>query len=218
MKREEQLIHKIENLEKTNIILKNQILQMQEELGYYKDCLSELKYKAESDYLTGIYNRSTICGILKEMLQADDVEAFAVCFLDLDNFKQINDNYGHGYGDVVLKRIAGILKESVGTHDLISRYGGDEFLICIRDWETEQAILKRLSRICHGIREMRLPQLPAIQRGADEQLSIRVTASIGVACYPVHGTELPDLLNKADEALYHSKSLGKDHVIFYQNG
>ncbi len=217
MRREEQLIQKVENLEKINIILRDQVMRLQEELGYYKDCLEELKFKAENDYLTGIYNRSTISRILKEMVQGNNEETFAVCFLDLDNFKQINDNYGHGYGDVVLKRIAGILSANVGEQDLVSRYGGDEFLICIRGCESKTIILERLSRVNQGIREMKLPQLSSEPRSKDGQSAHRVTASIGVACYPTDGTEFSVLLNKADEALYHSKSLGKDHVVLYCN-
>lgn len=190
-----------EDLERENRLMKEQIDSLKQELRHCRLRLEDLSKKADLDYLTGVLNREGICRLISRCLEVEG-ESGALCFLDLDNFKLINDGFGHSSGDEALCAIARTLQESTRSSDIIGRFGGDEFLIYMRDCTGETDILERAALICGKI-----SSLP---------LAVCLTASVGIACYPKHGRAFQELLDKADAALYQSKCAGKDRISFYE--
>lgn len=149
------------------------------------------------DALTGIFNRKKIMEDIN-LLLINKSESFAVLFIDLDKFKSINDRYGHETGDIVLKSVALRLKSMIGERDIISRIGGDEFVIILRDLESTkyaedvaQAIVEEMSTV-FTLKNRRL----------------YIGASIGISLYPEHGTTADTLISKADIAMYQVKNSG----------
>lgn len=166
--------------------------------------LKDLKHQAMIDPLTGVLNRSGVVQRVERILREDADSEGALCFLDLDDFKKINDSYGHGFGDQVLIRLARQLQCLVDGQEVVGRFGGDEFLIFLRKTNGRKDIFRRTWAICEGL-DMGFGQ---------EALS----ASIGVAVYPEDGKEFGLLLRRADQALYRSKCEGKKQVKFYEPG
>ena len=154
-----------------------------------------LKLQKESivDPLSGLYNRR----ILEKL---NIVPAIAI-MCDIDNFKEINDIYGHDKGDYVIKGIGKILKENFRSTDYVCRLGGDEFLILLNDYCSERFILERCEKLkCEILEKIILP-------------NHKVTLSIGVAL-DNNCNKFDELIKKADESLYKSKNSGKDQVNF----
>ena len=162
-----------------------------------------LRVKATVDPLTGVLNR----GALEEALLAELTRGtmFAVMFIDLDHFKNINDKYGHDVGDTVLRALGGHLRRTIRSNDVAGRYGGEEFVVCLAGCDNEFAP-KIAERHREWIEALTFPK---------ENHPERVTASIGVA---VFNPALPDsslsaLLKRADSALYQAKHRGRNRVI-----
>lgn len=190
-------------LKAENLELKNQIRRLEEELRSCRAALQFASERADIDFLTGIYNRNGVTRLIDGYLSSEDTEPCALCFLDLDNFKQINDKYGHQYGDDVLCSVVQTICENVYADDLVGRFGGDEFLILMRAFGEELDAAKRAEAICRAIRE--------------ENAGHALTASIGISLCPQDGKEFMELLEKADRALYRSKDGGKNQIYFYEN-
>lgn len=127
---------------------------------------------------------------------------FSVAMVDVDNFKNCNDKYGHLVGDVVLRKIAAKLKESVREIDMIARYGGEEFCIVLPETTKEltMAVAERLRRSIEA----------ETIKAFDEE--IHMTASIGIASYPENAENAESLMEKADMALYKAKRQGRNRV------
>ena len=123
--------------------------------------------------------------------------------IDIDDFKHINDTYGHIFGDQVIRRVAEIMQELVGQRGVIGRFGGDEYVILLEKVETREQ-LKTLLKT--SAKELALAFDP----------KTHVTASIGVSEYPVDGNEYEELMRKADKALYLAKEKGKNRHIIYE--
>lgn len=189
---------RVKELEKENGWMKARIDGLERELKACKSRLEDLSRRADLDYLTGVLNREGICRLISSYLE-EEGNPGALCFLDLDNFKQINDKFGHSSGDEALCAIAQTLQAGVLEGDTVGRFGGDEFLIYMRGVTGEADIMKRAEAICSKIRSL--------------PLAVHLTASVGIACYPEHGCEFQELLDKADAALYQSKCSGKDKII-----
>ncbi len=187
-------------LEAENLELKNQICRLEEELLNCHAALQFASERADIDYLTGIYNRNGITRLVDGFLNQESGERGVLCFLDLDNFKHINDKYGHRYGDEVLCNVVQSICRNIRESDVVGRFGGDEFVIYLRDLEGEPDIAGRAERICRGIRK--------------EHVCYGLTASIGIARYPEDGRQFTELIEKADCALYQSKKEGKDRIRF----
>lgn len=187
-------------LETENQELRQQICMLEEELVNCRAALQCASERADIDFLTGIYNRNGITRLIDNFLESEQEERGALCFLDLDNFKQINDQYGHRYGDEVLCNVVKSICRNVRDEDLVGRFGGDEFVIYLRSPQGDADIMDRAEAVCRGIRQ--------------EHGCHGLTASIGVACYPEDGSEFLELIEKADSALYQSKKEGKDQIRF----
>jgi len=162
---------------------------------------------ARYDSLTGLPNRNMFLGELERaaMRARRNGETFALCFLDLDRFKTINDTVGHDGGDELLKTMAARLRRTVRESDLVARLGGDEFVVLLEG----SASASDVSFIAHSLK-----------RAIAEPLSIHgrsflVTGSIGIGLYPADGEDAATLLKHADAAMYLAKEKGKNNVQFY---
>lgn len=163
---------------------------------------------AERDWLTGLYNRHTAQRLIREFLSSTDLnngQIHAFVLIDFDNFKYINDAYGHMAGDFLLKRFGRELGQLFRKTDILGRLGGDEFIIFVKNASSLKDIeqlLKKINDLLHGIR---LPQ--------DEHH--KISSSLGVCIVPDHGTELNELYRKSDAALYVAKRKGRNRYQFY---
>ncbi|WP_207735928.1 diguanylate cyclase [Eubacterium sp. 1001713B170207_170306_E7] len=160
-----------------------------------------LKREAESDPLTGLLNQKAMREQSILVLKDRRVCNAALCFADVDNFKAVNDERGHLFGDMVLKEVAEVITSSVRHTDLVGRVGGDEFLILFHDIIDQRDIERRVA---------------AISKKLNERFdNYGITGSLGISRYPQDGEDFDTLLQKADQALYHSKDLGKNQYKVY---
>lgn len=160
----------------------------------------------ETDYLTGLSSKQSYERFLTKTLSdaVKNQKPLSLMMIDVDDFKQINDIYGHDFGDMVLKKIGETLRATIQPGESAGRYGGDEFVFVLPGSSTEQAA-KRAEKILAAVRELDI-------RGDDRKLPL--TLSIGVA--GLEGLEEPDkLMIAADRAMYLSKSKGKNRVSVY---
>lgn len=163
--------------------------------------IESLKKTASIDTLTNIHNRGYAESVIKEMLSSNKSKSFAMLLFDVDNFKTANDTFGHLFGDEVLKRIAATLKKFVDNDKVISRIGGDEFLMFVR-YNTYDELLELVTKVEDEISEIECEKF-------DVQLSV------GVATTDDAGHKYNNLFNCADSALYHAKRNGKGKAVFY---
>ncbi|MBL8196727.1 MAG: diguanylate cyclase [Blastocatellia bacterium] len=164
----------------------------------------KLYQQATRDPLTGLSNRNYFRNELKKFvsLSARYNRALSVIMLDIDFFKKINDTYGHDVGDNVLKSVAEILMRHVRTHDVAARFGGEEFVMLLPETSLGGAVV-----VAERIRT-------AVENVDFNSAGCRhnVTISIGVAEYLGDGTDVEEVIKKADEALYKAKSSGRNRV------
>lgn len=169
------------------------------------DIVEQLKRLSETDPLTGLFNRRTLYGLAQSIL--DEVRAetsgVGIVLLDVDRFKLVNDRFGHAVGDHVLQKTAAVLTGNLREGDIVSRYGGEEFLLVLRDVSAEQACA-----IAETLRKC-LAETPIEEMG-DE----RVTASFGVVWCGGESTSSnwDELVNLADRRLYQAKRMGRNRV------
>ncbi|HZQ28231.1 MAG TPA: diguanylate cyclase [Acidimicrobiales bacterium] len=161
--------------------------------------LEQVRKMATTDGLTGIANRRSFdIGIEREVSRAARNNAqITLAMIDLDHFKQLNDTHGHQVGDEVLRLVAGALDEHCRDFDMAARYGGEEFAVILPGC-TEQESVEAAERLRRVVASCDTP--------------VAVTASVGVATYPMTGTTASELLKAADDALYQSKRHGRDRV------
>ena len=184
----------------------SRIIGMLQDVDALKRAELALRERAELDSLTKLLNKDSSHRLITERLENRDKDRLsALLVIDLDNFKQVNDNFGHLYGDEVLAQVGSKLKNIFRDNDIISRIGGDEFLVFMDGIPSSEQVERRCRLMLstfHSLFEQIAPEL-------------NVSLSIGVALVPEHGTNYTDLFRRADEALYTSKSLGKNTYVFY---
>lgn len=196
-------IHKIyhETTENTHYAL------VYTDITQLKATQQELDHLAHTDIVTGLPNRNFFYAALEKLLQeaAQTHQKFTVMFLDLDNFKTINDTLGHGVGDSLLKSVSDVISEQVAKDTILARVGGDEFVILCKTYTTEE----QLEQV--GQKLNQLLEKP-FKLGGHE---VNIGSSIGMAIYPEHGSNQTELLQNADLAMYQAKKSGKgQHRIF----
>jgi len=169
---------------------------------------AELQEQAHRDPLTGCYNRRLFDDLLRgEFLRSTRTRLpFALVFFDLDSFKGINDTYGHGVGDDMLRHVAGILRRELREMDVLSRYGGDEFAILLPAATEEQAVEAMLRLVI-------LVENTPLQT-EDGPLEQRISA--GTVAFDAQTSE-GQMLEQADKALYAAKMLGRNRVVGYSS-
>jgi diguanylate cyclase (GGDEF)-like protein/PAS domain S-box-containing protein len=170
-----------------------------------KQMESELERMATQDELTGLYNRRELNRRLVEEIRRADrySQDFSIWMLDVDHFKRINDDYGHQEGDRVLRIIATNLKQMLRETDIAARFGGEEFTVILSHTSLEQG-----KQMAQRVRQ----EMADLEIYLDEGGSFSITASIGVAAYPQHGTTAEELIKAADQALYTAKQKGRNRV------
>jgi diguanylate cyclase (GGDEF)-like protein/PAS domain S-box-containing protein len=183
-------------------------LWIYEDVTHERQTAEQLVYLAERDALTGLYNRHRFQQELtRTMLESDRHQMrCAVMFFDLDEFKIINDSYGHRAGDALLIRVAGEIGALVRRNEVLARLGGDEFAILlpgVQDNEAE-ALAERVVRA--------VAQIPFRFEGQN----LHVTTSLGIAYYPTHAIDADDLVARADIAMYQAKDTGKNTWRVYR--
>lgn len=170
---------------------------------------SRLISQAETDQLTGFLNKLSTSLKISEILKTNPDEPAAMLFVDIDNFKKLNDTYGHHEGDAFLRQFSGKLSIRFGANDTLGRVGGEEFVLFISgDGDDAESMREKAERtaqdilkICHGIKLDDLPEKD-------------FSCSVGIAMYKEHGSTYAELYEKADKAMYSVKENGKDNYAF----
>lgn len=160
------------------------------------------------DSLTGMIDKSDIIRIARERIDDRRLEGTTLVIIDLDFFKNINDSFGHQFGDVVIKKIADIISNEVGTSGISGRFGGDEFFVVLYNIQTEE----ELRAILKGIKSKVSATFPDKGLDKDNPLSV----SIGAAVFPKDADNYDDLFMLADHCLYLAKAGGRNRYIFYR--
>ena len=171
----------------------------------------QLHTQAYFDPLTELPNRTLFLDRLgQSILNAQQTQRpFALLFLDLDHFKEVNDLYGHAAGDELLKQVAQRITQSIRVTDLSARFSGDEFVIVLEHLRDVDMAVSVANKIASKLIK-RLREPFELKHGTAE-----VTASIGISIYPDDSTSQHSLIRYADDAMYHAKSLGKNNFQFY---
>ncbi|WP_434751889.1 sensor domain-containing diguanylate cyclase [Paenibacillus amylolyticus] len=170
-------------------------------MASFRNKTDQLVYDARTDMLTGLNNRRTFEEVIQEWIK--DENLFAIIVLDIDRFKLINDTYGHSAGDEVLRQIAKLIQMSVRTEDICFRFGGEEFVVLLRNYDSKMAY-ETAERIRISVEESVL----AVDRS--------VTISAGIAEFPMHSRSESELFHLADNALYLAKEEGRNRTVVIQ--
>jgi diguanylate cyclase (GGDEF)-like protein len=190
-------------LSKAELQYKNKMLNSQND--QLQDMNVRLEQLSVTDGLTGLYNHRHFWNILdKELARVDRYQAdLALILVDLDDFKRVNDQFGHSVGDLLLQSIARILRATVRDTDIVARYGGEEFAVLLP--ETDRGGVESVAeKVRASVEEMRFT-VP------DTDISLRVTVSVGISVFRGNRREF---FNSADKALYQSKAAGKNRIHF----
>jgi diguanylate cyclase (GGDEF)-like protein len=186
-------------------------------LNDFKEKISEVSQNSETlarlvvkDRLTGLYNQSYIKERLQEELYRTERyrTSLSILMIDLDDFKTINDTYGHIVGDKALKAIARMIVESIRASDIPGRYGGEEFLVILPETTSQHALIAA-ERIRNKVDSFKFEAQPGSKK------TTHITISIGVCSYPDYGRTKEDLISFADAALYQAKKEGKNKSTVY---
>ncbi len=182
------------------------IIGMLQDVDALKRAEMALRERAELDSLTKLVNKaSTYRAISERLEQREDSNISAMLVIDLDNFKLVNDNFGHLYGDAVLSQVGAALKKLFRDNDIIGRIGGDEFLVFMYGIPDTELVENRCRQLLATFRDLFEKNAPGLN----------VSMSVGVSLIPQHGTGYTDLFRRADEALYMAKSQGKNTFVIF---
>lgn len=182
------------------------ILRLEEELMQARIQMEAL---AMHDGLTGLLNRRAI----EEYAEAEfnmagrKKQAMSVILLDIDHFKNVNDRFGHKFGDVVLRQVAQTLKEDLRNYDRVGRWGGEEFLLILPGTELKDAVI---------VAERLRSKTAAVQTSLENGETFSIHISLGTACTTGQFQSLAKLIDAADQALYQAKQSGRNHVCVFE--
>jgi len=210
---ESELLKKtIERLNQENLKLQMENEKLKEENKEIKEKLEKNEKEIIHDNLTGLYTRkyfsekveNDIAELLKETEEKreEGYKNLSILFCDLDDFKKINDTYGHSFGDQILKRVSEILQENVRDTDIVARWGGEEIVIELLGADAKEATKK-----AHDLKEL-------VKEKIQEEFQIPLSLSIGISGAK-SGDNFDEKIKNADEAMYQAKKEGKDKVISF---
>ena len=193
-----------------NRALKQANSDLRREVAERRNMERLLMHQASHDPLTGLPNRNLLYDRMKQAFAFDKRhnKLLAVMVLDLDNFKKINDTLGHSSGDILLKDVARQLQKCMRQYDTVARIGGDEFVIIVNEMRDLRDIVSFASKV----RDLFRSSFKILDH------SVIVTASIGIAVYPIHGTTPESLMKMADMAMYDAKKQGRNTFCFFSQG
>jgi diguanylate cyclase len=178
-----------------------------QEISSLKDELDQVRRMATTDSLTGLYNRRGFDEEIEQVIKRcnEQKHIFSLLIIDIDHFKRVNDNHGHLVGDKVLRGISKLLHKQMRGKDYLSRFGGEEFAVILRDTPITGAftVAENLRRVVEKLR------LKHVKTG--KQLE-KVTISIGVASYR-YNESIKDFIQRCDKALYRAKVLGRNRTV-----
>lgn len=169
--------------------------------------MAQLTYQASHDTMTGFYLKNVTKCMIDEFIKLNSnlQEYHAFFMIDLDNFKKINDTFGHDYGDQVIIEVSQKISKIFRSHDIIGRFGGDEFIVFMKDCKSMDVVYNKALTICNSLRK-------CYSNGVAE---VMISASIGLSTFPLHGKDYDGLSRVADEALYIAKSKGRDQFFHH---
>ena len=163
---------------------------------------NQLQRQANTDALTGLFNRRKAMTYIEEVVRHSE-KGFSLCICDIDFFKKVNDNYGHDFGDRVLEKVSAVFREEMQGKDMAARWGGEEFLLLFPDRNGDEAYI-RLEQIRKRIKDT------VVELNGQK---VRVTMTYGLAEYDFAGG-IDGTIKEADEKLYMGKEKGRDIIIF----
>lgn len=173
-------------------------------------CIDEEKQKtqdlikaAQVDGMTMLLNRETTMEQIREILRTEMEDHHVLFMIDVDNFKMLNDTYGHQTGDEFLVDLTAKIKNSFRSEDVVGRIGGDEFFVLMRKVSSPESIIAKAQQLLERVHEV-----------CEGYTGIKLSASIGISRYPDDGVSLKTLYARADEALYCAKKKGKNRFVF----
>ncbi len=169
--------------------------------------IDQLKIKAEKDLLTGLYNKVTSENLASNLFINGNPmhDQYILMIIDVDNFKKVNDIHGHLFGDILLAQLSDHLKDIFRSEDIIGRLGGDEFIVVMKNFSTYSFLHRKARNICTAFNKT----------FEHDTQKIEISSSIGIAYYPMHGTDFTTLYKNADKALYSAKAKGKNNYVIY---
>jgi len=164
----------------------------------------ELEKINQRDALLGIYNRKYFFEYLVKKKCKEINDKFAIVMIDIDDFKNINDTYGHQFGDKILINTAKVISNSINEDDILARYGGEEFILYISNFISENSVYNKIEMI-RGVLESSKVSFNGEYKS--------VTASFGISFFPLNGIHINKLIKNADDLLYKAKKSGKNRVL-----
>lgn len=178
---------------------KNIDAEKRRELGLLEETLR--------DSMTGLYNKRATEKLIAEDLAKDNEsdKKHAYLIIDIDRFKNINDNFGHAFGDEIISEFSAELKSQFRNDDIVGRIGGDEFAVFLKNYDQLDSIREKLDRICAKFARKEFGQ----------KQNFHLSASIGVSLFPEHASSYAELYEKADQALYYSKTHGRGRFTIF---
>lgn len=174
----------------------------------YKNKLSfieDLQKKVELDPLTGLYNKTTTKNAIIDFLSSEVEGSHGLFVIDIDDFKVVNDMYGHLVGDDLLKNISSSIRESFRDEDIVGRFGGDEFTVFMKNVPSREVLIEKANRLCSILSQNFVGSYGSI------------SGSIGIAVYPKNGSDYYTLFECADKAMYSAKRHGKNCFCIYED-
>jgi diguanylate cyclase len=182
-----------------------QVMLAEQKIASMKRELEQLRTLVQIDQMTGALNRRGLDEVFnREAARADrNAQSLCVILIDIDDFKQINDNYGHQYGDNVLVKLVSVAKDTLRPSDIIARFGGEEFVILLPDIEMDEAIavIHRLQKKLVNTRSLKMN---------NQFLPVTFSAGVSIRSFGEHQNSV---ISRADSALYQAKRTGKNRAV-----
>ena len=171
--------------------------------GKLIDYNNQLQDQANTDALTGLYNRRKAMQYLEQILTPSNHDFISICICDIDFFKKVNDNYGHDVGDIVLQNLADIMTTTLNKNILAARWGGEEFLLVFTGYNGDEAYAE-LESLRNSIKSLKFKS---------KEQTFSITMTFGLAEYDFN-SDIDTVIKEADEKLYMGKENGRDQIVF----